>query len=226
MSDAQEINYDYLGHVSARGWYANSSVTLVEVVLPALSYVASVGLGIFLVIPDPNVSSEAYASIESAWVFLSVLTNVMVTALISFQLLHTRRIMLKLLPSASSDLNIYTGAVAILIESALPLSLFGLVYASIVVATPRRSTNAYASYLSAFNTFSCLFYAFSALSPHMIIFRITTGRSWLKAPQRPTDGEFSTPIAFNHGPAEQSLVQTTADFQTYSGGKENSETRV
>jgi hypothetical protein len=69
--------------------------------------------------------------------------------------------MLKLLPSASSDLNVYTGVVAILIESALPLSLFGLIYASIVVATPKRSTNAYASYLSAFYTFSCLFYAFS-----------------------------------------------------------------
>jgi hypothetical protein len=55
----------------------------------------------------------------------------------------------------------------------------------------------------------------------MIIFRITTGRSWMKVPQRPSDGDLSTPIEFNQGPAEQSFVQTTADLEGHSSGKED-----
>lgn len=45
-----------------------------------------------------------------------------------------------------------------------------------------------------------------ALSPQMIIFRVTTGRSWLSTPDANTGTALSRPIAFNNGPMEQSFL--------------------
>ncbi|KAJ2936544.1 hypothetical protein H1R20_g548, partial [Candolleomyces eurysporus] len=145
---------------------------------------------------------------ESARTFLTASTNVMVTALISGYLIHARRNLSQLLPS--NDMRLYTGVVAILIESALPLSIFGIIYASIgVVAELPEPTSAASSFTVAYYTFGSLFYCFSVLSPQMIIFRVTTGRSWLRFPQA-TDGEaVSNPINFaHHRTAESSFVDS------------------
>ncbi|RXW13604.1 hypothetical protein EST38_g12252 [Candolleomyces aberdarensis] len=82
MSDAQEINYDYLGHVSARGWYANSSVTLVEVGIHL--FMAIYGLSVFLETPKHfrkgrlpyivvsfiiTILTALSASLDGVWIF-------------------------------------------------------------------------------------------------------------------------------------------------------------
>ncbi|KAJ3522781.1 hypothetical protein NMY22_g11738 [Coprinellus aureogranulatus] len=129
-------------------------------VLPALAYLASVGMGILCLVPpamgeQQNVNSKH----EAAWIFLNVATNVMVTALISFHLLVARRALSELVPS--KRLTLYNGVVAILIESALPLSLFGLVYASLLVGHSQETTRSIATYESAQTVFSFLYYAFT-----------------------------------------------------------------
>jgi hypothetical protein len=65
--------------------------------------------------------------LAAASTLLTVTTNITVTGLIAFRLLRARRTLSKVLPSA--DLRLYTGVVAVLIESALPLSFFGVLAA-------------------------------------------------------------------------------------------------
>ncbi|RXW11708.1 hypothetical protein EST38_g14147 [Candolleomyces aberdarensis] len=167
--------------------------------LPSLTYLASVAMGIVCLFPSKNRTANGHR--EAAWIFLTVSTNIMVTALISFRLLSAHRSFSKSIPNR--NLKLYTGAVAILIESALPLSVLGLVYSAIVIAKPQRSTSAYNSYRIALLTFSSLFYAASSLAPHAIIFRITTGRSWTKSPVG-TNGALTNPIEFARSIAEES----------------------
>lgn len=75
---------------------------------------------------------------EAIWVFLNVSTITLVTGLISYQLLASRKALARVLPS--KDLKLYTGVVAMLIESVLPLSMVGLVYASVLVSNPNSPT--------------------------------------------------------------------------------------
>ena len=65
----------------------------------------------------------------SSWIYLSVGVNFLVTALITFRLLRLRRQMAQFMPV--SELRVYLGVVAILVESAVPLTLTGLVFATV-----------------------------------------------------------------------------------------------
>ncbi|RXW18366.1 hypothetical protein EST38_g7494 [Candolleomyces aberdarensis] len=182
---------------------------------PALTCLTSFAIALYILYIDITHKGRDTAY-ESARTFLTASTNVMVTALISGYLIHARRNLSQLLPS--SDMRLYTGVVSILIESALPLSIFGIIYASIgVVPELPEPTSAASSFTVAYYTFGSLFYCFSVLSPQMIIFRVTTGRSWLRFPQA-TDGEaVSNPINFaHHRTAESSFVESP----TNRGGSE------
>jgi hypothetical protein len=101
---------------------------------------------------------------------LTVSTNLLITALISFYLLNERRKLSHLLPSR--ELQIYSGVVAILVESALPLTAFGIVYAAVVVVDPSqgpggdtKANERYAANFTLLDIFGYLFYAFT-VSPH------------------------------------------------------------
>ncbi|KAJ2931236.1 hypothetical protein H1R20_g5888, partial [Candolleomyces eurysporus] len=97
----------------------------------------------------------------------------------------------------------YTGVVAILIESALPLSVFGLITAILQQnGKPRSSLSAGYSVCDAL--FAGLFYSFCSLAPHMIIFRVTSGRSFTKFPSS-KDG---SPLEFAHQGPEASFLQS------------------
>ncbi|KAJ2934017.1 hypothetical protein H1R20_g3079, partial [Candolleomyces eurysporus] len=69
-------------------------------------------------------------NLEIAAIYLTVLTNVMVTALIIFYILRERRALSRL-QVKPLDLKLYTGVVALMIESALPLSIAGVVFAAL-----------------------------------------------------------------------------------------------
>lgn len=61
------------------------------------------------------------------WTALSVSLNVIVTTLICVRLLLVRRHSKRLLPG--EVLEMYTGIMAMLVESALPFSVFGIIFA-------------------------------------------------------------------------------------------------
>lgn len=49
-----------------------------------------------------------------------------------------------------------------------------------------------------------------SLSPHMIIFRVSTGRSWVQFPKPNGEGALSNPIEFARGrkPTDSSFIQS------------------
>ncbi|KAJ2915383.1 hypothetical protein MD484_g5022, partial [Candolleomyces efflorescens] len=170
------------------------------------------GIYTLFVVTDGNRQEAPY---EISRVFLTVATNLMVTTLIAFHLLRTRQSLAKLLPT--QDSRLYTGPMAILIESALPLTVFGLAYAPFLVVAIPESNGAFALFLVAYNTLNTLFYMFCALSPHMIIFRVTTGRSWLRFPLHTPDSSeesgVTNPIDFahrGHSTVEESVVDSSS----------------
>jgi hypothetical protein len=163
---------------------------------------------------------------SAASTFLTVSTNILVTAFIAFRLIRARKSLAKLMPSA--DARLYTGVLAILVESAAPLTLFGIVSAALQQFYAYRQPRTPGFYVAGY-FFDGIFYAFcvssgnqptlstqllltserqQALSPHMIIFRVTTGRSFTKFPTA-RDGVLSNPLQFAHETAESSFLQST-----------------
>ncbi|KAJ2918816.1 hypothetical protein MD484_g1585, partial [Candolleomyces efflorescens] len=149
--------------------------------------------------------SASSTTVATASQILTVSTNIIVTGLIIFHLVRARRSLAKVLPSTETA-KLYTGVVAILIESASPLCVLGIIAAAFEQsqdnAPPTRG------FTVGFYLFTGLFYSFCALSPHMIIFRVTTGRSWVTFPTS-SESAVSNPINFAHHTAESSFMRTT-----------------
>lgn len=136
------------------------------------------------------------------YIMLSVGTNLQVTALILFRLFHTRRSLAQVLPGNQVS-KMYSEATAVLIESAAPLALFGVCSAAMVItrlhASDYVSIPIQARFVVADFTLSSVYYAFCALSPQMIIFRVTTGRTWKNAQETKARTTPSQPIEFARG---------------------------
>jgi hypothetical protein len=103
-----------------------------------------------------TVTSESVAS-----TFLTVSTSVIVTGLITFRLLRARRDLVKVLPSA--DVRVYTGVIAILIEPAAPLTIFGIIAAILQQLGGSPLSNSPRFHVLA-NLFQGLFYSFCVSS--------------------------------------------------------------
>ncbi|TFK18874.1 hypothetical protein FA15DRAFT_760394 [Coprinopsis marcescibilis] len=144
-------------------------------VIPGLCYLSTIGLGLQIAAPSQNWTPQDRI-IGSAFTFLSVILNIMITSLLSFRLLRARNSMLGVLPS--KHIQIYSRLIIILVEAALPVAVFGIGYA-ITLVIPLGETTAQISNWQISNMFfSTLYFLFATLSPQMIIFRVTTGRSW------------------------------------------------
>ncbi|TFK26013.1 hypothetical protein FA15DRAFT_755344 [Coprinopsis marcescibilis] len=171
-------------------------------VLPILTYLSTIAVSIFLIFPLPP---GGVTSVETFRNILSLVTNIFITSMISYRVVATHREAEKAV--SGQHLAVYTTVVRILLESALPLSLVGIVQVAIhivpVVSGPRRMqdyTGDARSLLVAAHTTSAVYYALQAIAPQMIIFRVTTGRSWAQT-DRSSDAEaFSCSIAFTQGP--------------------------
>jgi hypothetical protein len=114
---------------------------------------------IFLKATFHNYTKTAFAE-NAASTFLTVSTNIIVTTLITFRLLRARRALAKVLPSA--DMQLYTGVITILIESAAPLTIFGIVAAALQSggsAAPKSAAFYVFNYV-----FQGLFYSFCVSS--------------------------------------------------------------
>lgn len=99
-------------------------------------------------------------AIAASWIYLSVLTNVLVTILISFQLLSARRALTSLMMHQGADP--YNSIITMLVESALPLSVFGITFAAMLVTKPpERSLVALEQYHVAKDVISFLYHAFA-----------------------------------------------------------------
>ncbi|KAG2010595.1 hypothetical protein CC2G_013408 [Coprinopsis cinerea AmutBmut pab1-1] len=153
-------------------------------VLPALAYVGSCAVSLLAIglrikwSQNHAAGPGQYGKALQGWIFLSISVNCVVTALISFRLLRIRRQLATVL--SPQDLHVYVGIVAILVESALPLSLAGIMFAAL------SSPSSDGAVTVARTVALLCWFSLNALCPQMIIFRVITGRSWSTSPS--TDG--------------------------------------
>ena len=99
---------------------------------------------------------------NTASTYLTVSTNIVVTSLITFRLLRARRALASVLLLPSADMRVYTGVIAILVESAAPLTIFGI--AAAILQTVGDKAIASPGYLVCNNLFQALFYSFCVSS--------------------------------------------------------------
>jgi hypothetical protein len=109
-------------------------------------------------------NAKLSAFVNAASTFLTVSTNIVVTSLITFCLLRARRALAKVLPSA--DMRVYTGVIAILVESAAPLTIFGIV--SAILQQIRAKSNRSPGFYVFATLFEGLFYSFCVSSNNQL----------------------------------------------------------
>lgn len=149
-------------------------------VIPGLCFLASTVFAGLFVAPAFELPrwSEGDLTFGALWAFTSVATNISLTCLIAWRLVGARRSISLICSPSDAYLKTYTGVLSILVESAVPLSVCGVGYAIIMaVAKPGLPGNVEKEAASV--VFAGLYVAFAALSPQMIIFRVTTGSSWV-----------------------------------------------
>jgi hypothetical protein len=169
-----------------------------------------------IVMMHESSAAITYSNTLKSWIFLSISVNVLITILISYRLFIVRRQNANVL--SKEDLSLYYGIIAILVESALPLTIAGIAFACL--SSPYADSG---GAIVARNIALLLWFSLSvsvaslhralvrlltdanpqALCPQMIIFRVTIGRSWhvnpfLAGPASPLGhGEASTRLEFN-----------------------------
>ncbi|RXW21395.1 hypothetical protein EST38_g4455 [Candolleomyces aberdarensis] len=173
-------------------------------ILPMMTSLSA--LVLFFMMDYPTGQDNSTVNYSAASTLLTVSTNIIVTTLITIRLLCARRTLANLLPSA--DVRVYTGVITILIESAAPLTIFGIITAVTSLLFTGGLVKESGGSLVCVYLFQGLFYSFCALSPHMIIFGVTTGRSFTKFPSA-KDGVPTNPLQFARRTAESSFLQST-----------------
>jgi hypothetical protein len=170
------------------------------ILLPGLT-LASTALGIVSVVssaePQNFLFSGNSASFGSAMASLSVVYNGMVTLLICGKVLYVKRRVKGLSPGTGS--HVYTNVIAIVIESALPYALAGIMFAATFNET------------SISLGFKAPWAGFAAISPQLIILRVAMGTAWSK--NTLTDTYELKPSQSNH-------VVRGPQSETYLGGEE------
>ncbi|TFK22955.1 hypothetical protein FA15DRAFT_578656, partial [Coprinopsis marcescibilis] len=153
------------------------------VVPPALTFLGTIAS---VVIQFTSQNSDVELASVIASVCLGAVTNILITTLIGCHLVKAQKHFEAAL--SGKAFRGYNSVTSILIESAVPLAVSGILYAavSLAVLRPPVSTEGcpawYMGLGVASSTIGTLHYALVALSPQMIIFKVTTGRSWTKRP--------------------------------------------
>lgn len=187
------------------------------VVFPSLTFFGSVVFNIYYIVLLGSVPLEA-SSIQPtnkvlvAAVSLAVATNVIITFLILLRIGLAMRETRRVLPDRK-PLEMYSRVVAIIIESAAPLAVFGicLLVTKGIETSPLDQSLVRRGRLAVFDKVaSTLYYGFCSLSPQMIIFRVTTGQSLkpILAPPAYRGQELSQSIHFARSTAERGVFES------------------
>ncbi|TFK23461.1 hypothetical protein FA15DRAFT_620778 [Coprinopsis marcescibilis] len=198
------------------------------VAIPGLSYLGMIGTLICEVVTK----FISPSSVEATSSGFTVVTNVSITASITYRLLKAQKQLKEALPSDS--MRVYHGVAQILVESAVPLTLSGLghstVSLTVLFARPPAvflTLEETGRLITASGIFATLYYAFMAISPQMIIFRVTTGRSWSNASESSRPESSSRPIVFaKESKDDQSFVIGTQSISGMDSPQVSQSTRL
>ncbi|ESK84234.1 hypothetical protein Moror_3810 [Moniliophthora roreri MCA 2997] len=140
--------------------------SLPVMILPTILFLTSSAMAIMAIIQSAGTSVFAHraANYIVLWVaFLSSL-NVLLTCLISFRLIMARRRLRKLGMLAPKQ---YTSIVAILVESSLLFTVFGVIFAVLL-----------GKGVTVYTIFSVFAGLSAGISPMLIIYRVARGTAW------------------------------------------------
>ncbi|KAF9524311.1 hypothetical protein CPB83DRAFT_898057 [Crepidotus variabilis] len=159
------------------------------VVIPALMYLAAIGISIAVY---AQIFNDNFVNrIDPVSIGLTVALNALVMLLICWRLIYFRKRQAAVL--GSFDSKMYIGAMSILVESALPLALVGIAH---IIASAYGGRIELLHWQQAHYVFLTLWECFIALAPQLIIFRVTIGRSWA---ERSMVSSHLTMLAFQQG---------------------------
>ncbi|KDR67290.1 hypothetical protein GALMADRAFT_80032, partial [Galerina marginata CBS 339.88] len=146
------------------------------IILPALLFLASSVLAIMTTIesglPNANIFNGLSQDLGVAWVSLSVSFNVLVTSIICGRIFISY-LALKRIGLATNARQRW-GAIAILIESSLPFSVFGIIFATIFNLPVTNPNSQLVSSMA--DTWGGIV----GISPQLIILRVAMGNAWTK----------------------------------------------
>ncbi|KAJ7119456.1 hypothetical protein C8R44DRAFT_624334 [Mycena epipterygia] len=182
-------------------------------IFPFIIYLGSIAMAMVTLFQSALPGSDFFCgqtvNFGVPWAALSVSLNVTITAMITFQILRARSAIKELRESADS-LKVYISIAAILIESSLPFSILGIIFA----ITYGRNLDVGPAFLFTWATFA-------ALSPQFIIFRIAAGRAWT----RDVASNFSahSEMIFKHTTAQDESVELNTTVISHMGSTEHFE---
>ncbi|KAK7027979.1 hypothetical protein VNI00_015065 [Paramarasmius palmivorus] len=171
-------------------WNSN----LYIVVLPFLIFLGSTALSIVSLVHSALPGADFFGrnSVDFAipWIALTCGLNILLTGLITCRILGARRELNRITNSQELS-QVYTGVIAILVESALPFSILGIVLAALLGAGNRVYT-----------LFVNLWGSYVGLAPLLIIHRVALGKAWSKETARDIN---STQLHFAPPPIDIAL---------------------
>ncbi|KAJ7454830.1 hypothetical protein FB451DRAFT_949483, partial [Mycena latifolia] len=148
-----------------------SSTSIWVVAFPALLWLSSACMGIVMTIqsglPGGDIFHGTAVNFGIPWLVLTITFNVITTSMITFRLISVSRSMRKFI--AKERAEVYTGVIAILVESALPFTVLGIGYLVTYIRTDPESL-----------AFADVWGCFVSLSPQAIILRVAMGSAWSK----------------------------------------------
>jgi len=148
-------------------WNCNRWVIAVPCLIFSASTVLSMISLVQSALPNANFFQKSTTNFSVPWISLTSALNLLVTGLIAGRILYMGHKYGRVLSKTnSSHYNPYTGVIAIIVESALPLSIVGIIFS---VALKKGSPIAI--------FFAITFGAFTALAPQLIILRVAMGHA-------------------------------------------------
>ncbi|KAJ6501621.1 hypothetical protein C8R47DRAFT_969868 [Mycena vitilis] len=173
-----------------------SSVKIVA--FPIVLYLAALSMAILLIyesaIPGASFFAGDSVSFGVPYFWMTISLNIITTSLICGRLLAVRNRVRSIL--GEQYCQTYTGVVAVLLESALPFTVLGIIY---VISYARNSPYSFA--------FLQIWADFCAISPQLIILRVAMGKAW----SRDTVASVSV-LVFDHRAAEKGQMNDTGNL--------------
>ncbi|KAI0370703.1 hypothetical protein BV20DRAFT_943459 [Pilatotrama ljubarskyi] len=174
------------------------------ILLPGVLYLATAALGILTCYVSGKPNADFFVGeaeqIALAYSTVVIALNVTASTLICVRILFLTRQMRGALGSES--VRMYTGAAALIIESALPYTLFGIAY---VVSLGLNSPTSIL-FLSIYVMFTCV-------SPQMIVLRVLMGRAWSREAATRT----RTAMVFTSAPVSDFTDVLTSGYASGDG---------
>ncbi|KAH6907551.1 hypothetical protein BKA70DRAFT_358608 [Coprinopsis sp. MPI-PUGE-AT-0042] len=181
------------------------------VLFPSLACVGSIASNIAYLASEAASNTGLKSQMQLAGAVLNVAMNIMITFLIVFRVMRARFRTAKAFPHQKPP-RWYSEVTAIIVESAAPLAIFGIIFmalrGTVLSESGRRLQSGQVlrrGRLNIVTGFSqCLYNAFCTLSPQMIIVRVTRGKAWDGRVMEGTDEDenLSQPIQFVHSAKE------------------------